>query len=57
MSSGGARPNAGRKKKDTVAISVRLPIEQAEAVRTLARLKKITLAEAIAQVINKEGES
>jgi hypothetical protein len=51
MGSGGARPNSGRKKKDTVAISVRLPIEQAEAVRSLAKEQKITLAEAIAQVM------
>lgn len=57
MASGGARPNAGRKKKDTVAISVRLPIEQADAVRSLAKEQKITLAEAIAKVIKKEGES
>lgn len=55
MSSGGARPNAGRKKKDTALISIRVQREVAEAIRAYAREMKVTMAEAAIEILKKEG--
>lgn len=51
-SRGGYRPNAGRPKADTVALSIRVAPEIAERVRALAKDKKITLAEALVSVLS-----
>lgn len=56
MSRGGARPNAGRKKKDTEALQIRVAPEVAEAIRAYARENKVTMAEAVAEVIKKRGQ-
>lgn len=53
MSSGGARPNAGRKKKDTELIYMRVPSAVAEEIRNYAKEHKVTLAEAVAEVFAK----
>lgn len=56
MSRGGARPNAGRKRKDTEALQIRVAPEVAEAIRAYARENKVTMAEAVAEVIKKRGQ-
>lgn len=51
---GGARPNSGRKKKDTEQIYMRVPVEVATAIRAYAKEHSATMAEA-AKVIFGEG--
>lgn len=56
MSRGGARPNAGRKKwKETVALQIRVAPEVAEAIRAYAKEHKVTMADAVVEVMKKEG--
>lgn len=57
MPSGGARPNAGRKKKDTEALQIRVAPEVAEAIRAYARENKVTMAEAVAEVLNGKAKT
>lgn len=58
MPSGGYRPNAGRKKwKETVPIQIRVAPEEAEAIRAYAKEKNVTLAEAVAYVLNNQTET
>lgn len=56
MSSGGARPNAGRKKKDTELIYMRVPSAVAEEIRSYAKANKVTMAEAVKVVMTKSIE-
>lgn len=51
MGSGGARPNAGRKKKNTEALQIRVAPEVAEAIRKHAKSHNVTLAEAVVAVV------
>lgn len=51
---GGARPNAGRKKKDTEIVTIRVPSDVAVAIRAYAKEHEVTMATAT-QVIFGEG--
>lgn len=51
MGAGGARPNAGRKKKDTQLIYMRVPTDVAEAIRAYAKEHKVTMAEAVVEIM------
>lgn len=53
MSSGGARPNSGRKKKGSVAMTIRVTPEEAEKIRNFAKTNGTTIAEAVATVLKK----
>ena len=53
MSSGGARPNSGRKKKGSVAMTIRVTPEEADKIREFAKINGTTIAEAVAAVLAK----
>lgn len=56
MGAGGARPNAGRKKKNTELVWMRVESEVAEAIRSYAKEKKVTMAEAVTAILTKPAE-
>lgn len=52
---GGKREGAGRKKRDTEAISVRLSTEVVERIRAEAKELKCSLGEIVERYIKSEG--
>lgn len=53
MSSGGKREGAGRPRKDTVAIQIRVSPEVAEQLRQTAKAEGITTGEVVTQLLSK----
>lgn len=51
MSSGGKREGAGRPRKDTVAIQIRVSPEVAEQLRQTAKAEGITTGEVVTQFL------
>lgn len=53
MSSGGARPRAGRKSRgETVSFALKLRKTYAERIRSLAKEQKITIGEVFEQIMD-----
>ena len=50
---GGARKNAGRKQKGSVAMTIRVTPEEAEKIREFAKKNNATIAESVAAVLAK----
>jgi hypothetical protein len=54
MSSGGKREGAGRPRKDTVAIQIRVSPDVAELLRQQAKAAGVTTGEVVTRICKKE---